>query len=150
MKRIFLIFAVTVTFFQINSFAQKSGFGIGIILGEPTGLSFKSFTSQTTAIDGAAAWSFANEAAFHVHVDYLLHTYSLINVRKGRLPLYFGIGGRIKLTGKSRLGVRIPVGLSYEIQGLPSDIFLELVPIMDLAPATEFTFNGALGIRFYL
>lgn len=150
MKRILFLLTLLLMVFQSNTFAQKRGFGIGIIVGEPTGISFKSFISRTTAIDGAAAWSFTDESAFHVHVDYLLHTYSLIKVRKGRLPLYFGIGARVKLTSKSTFGIRIPVGLSYEISGLPSDIFLELVPLMNLAPATDFTFNGALGIRFYL
>ena len=131
--------------------AQKRGFGVGIIIGEPTGLSFKSFISGTTAIDGAAAWSFSDHhSAFPLHVDYLVHSDDLINVQKGRLPFYFGIGARVKAADDAQFGVRIPVGLSYEFQSFPSDIFLELAPIMDLARATKLRMNGAIGIRFYI
>jgi hypothetical protein len=38
--------------------AQDSGFGLGIIIGEPTGISAKQWTGSRTAIDGAVAWSF--------------------------------------------------------------------------------------------
>jgi len=37
---------------------QTSGFGVGVILGEPTGISVKNFISRSTAVDGALAWSF--------------------------------------------------------------------------------------------
>lgn len=38
--------------------AQDHGFGMGIILGEPTGLSAKAWTSNDNAFDFALAWSF--------------------------------------------------------------------------------------------
>ena len=37
--------------------AQDSGFGLGVILGEPTGISGKLWLGGKTAIDGATAWS---------------------------------------------------------------------------------------------
>ena len=132
-----------------NVYAQESGFGLGIILGEPTGLSCKIWTTSTTAVDAAAAWSFADESALHLHADYLFHNFSLIDVERGLVPLYFGIGGRIKLEDDSKVGVRIPVGIGYFFEGAPLDFFLELVPILDLAPDTEFEFNGALGLRYF-
>ena len=42
--------------FQL-SFGQAEGFGLGVVLGEPTGISFKSWTSAHGAFDGAVAWS---------------------------------------------------------------------------------------------
>ena len=129
--------------------AQDSGFGLGIILGEPTGLSCKIWTTSTTAIDGAAAWSFADESALHLHADYIFHNFSLIDVEQGEVPIYFGLGGRVKLEDDSKIGIRIPVGIEYFFEGAPLDLFLELVPILDLAPDTEFEFNGAIGIRYF-
>lgn len=140
----FLLLISTVTF------AQKSGFGIGVIVGEPTGISAKKFLSNTTAIDAAAAWSFKDEAALHIHADYLFHDYSLIKSREGRIPFYYGIGGRIKLADDPLVGIRIPVGIAYEFEGAPVDIFVEVVPLLDLVPETEFDFNAALGVRFYV
>ena len=132
-----------------GSAAAQGNFGLGIILGEPTGVSAKLWITERTAIDAAAAWSFSNETAFHLHADYLFHNFDLISVEKGKLPVYFGIGGRVKFEDESLIGVRIPVGLAYFFDGAPIDIFLEVVPILDLAPDTEFTANAAVGIRYF-
>lgn len=147
---LFLFFAFT---FSLK--AQNKGFGLGIIIGEPTGVSAKIFTGGN-AIDLAAAWSFADNGGFHIHGDYLFHNYSLIKVENGRLPFYYGVGARVKFLDRNRysddvvLGARFPVGLSYEFSGFNADIFFELVPILNLVPATDFDLNGALGFRYYL
>jgi len=128
--------------------AQDSGFGLGVIVGEPTGLSGKLWIGSSTAIDGAVAWSFGNKSTLYLHADYLFHNFDLFKVEKVKVPVYFGIGSRIKFEDNSKVGVRIPVGIDYILTGTPLDIFLELVPLLDLAPSTEFGFNGAIGIRY--
>lgn len=124
-------------------------FGLGVILGEPTGLSAKLWTSRTTALDGALAWSFGREDAFHIHGDFLFHDYHLIKVSEGKLPVYYGIGGRLKLELESLLGVRFPLGLNYQFAKAPLDLFIEIVPILELVPATDFNLNAAIGMRFF-
>lgn len=137
------------------SYSQSNNFGIGIIVGEPTGLSIKIKLSENTAVDGALGWSFVDEGSVHIHGDFLLHDYDLISVDEGRLPVYYGIGGRIKLKNKERgsdddkIGIRVPVGLAYEFSSRKVDIFLEVVPILDLAPKSSVTINAALGVRYY-
>ena len=76
--------------------AQSSGFGAGIILGEPTGVSLKGWISGDRAIDGALAWSLRGGSYFSVHADYLFHNMALIPLNKGRLPLYYGPGVRVR------------------------------------------------------
>lgn len=149
MKKIisYLIFVVFVSASFIQ--AQNKGFGLGIIVGEPTGVSFKYWTSSSTAFDGAVAWSFIDGGAFHIHADYILHTFNLIPVPSGNLPLYYGIGGRLVLLDKTSFGVRVPVGLAYLFSGTPIDIFLEIVPILNLAPKTDFKINAAIGGRYF-
>lgn len=129
--------------------AQSSGVGLGLIVGEPTGVSFKYWTGSTTAIDAALAWSFIDGGAFHIHGDYLFHNMRLISVPEGLLPFYYGIGARIKTANNTKLGVRVPLGLAYLFQSAPIDIFLEIVPILDLTPKTDFAINAALGARYY-
>jgi len=129
--------------------AQRRGFGLGVILGEPTGLSFKIWTGRTTAIDAAAAWSFGREDSLYVHVDYLVHDFTLLKTNKGRLPVYYGIGGRVKFEDRTRIGVRFPVGASYIFEDAPLDLFVELGPILDLAPRTELTVSASIGLRYY-
>lgn len=124
-------------------------FGLGIIVGEPTGVSGKLWTSERTAIDAAAAWSFSDESALTLVADYLLHNFDLIDVEKGQLPIYFGVGGRVKFESESKVGIRIPVGLAYIFDGAPLDAFFEIAPLLDLIPDTDFTVNAAIGIRYF-
>jgi len=150
-KRTLLIILIVVSISGIARASGSHNFGLGIILGEPTGISGKLWISGRSAVDGAAAWSLGNNEALHLHADYLLHNFTLIKVEKGRLPFYYGIGGRIRFAdvGDDHIGVRVPLGLAYLFEGAPLDIFLEIVPILDLAPDTDFDLNGALGMRFF-
>jgi hypothetical protein len=140
-------------FFCSNSEAKKNGIGLGVIIGEPTGPTFKYWSSPTTAIDGALAWSLDGNDDLHLHVDYLFHDFGVANVKKGRLPIYYGIGGRIRFhdgNQDDQFGVRIPVGFAYLFEKSPLELFFEVVPIVDLAPETELDFNAGLGIRYYI
>lgn len=141
---------------------QGEGTGLGIILGEPTGLSIKKWTGTGQAIDFGIAWSFSENNSFHFHADYLIHSFDILETdgSEGKIPVYFGLGGRLKLSededdGKGRnnedslIGIRIPFGISYLFRDAPVDIFMEIVPVLDIAPDTEFDLNGAIGARFY-
>jgi hypothetical protein len=155
MRRSFGIIALIVCLTSGTAGAQSRGFGLGLIIGEPTGLSAKLWQSHTTALDFAAAWSFTDEAAFHLHGDYLFHNFRLIHVERGQLPVYYGIGLRVKLSDEKKhddtsLGLRIPVGLDYLLAGgTPLDVFMEIVPILDLVPNTDVTLNASLGVRYW-
>jgi hypothetical protein len=150
-KRTLLIISIIVSIGGIARAAGSHNFGLGIILGEPTGISGKLWISGRSAVDGAVAWSTDTNASMHLHADYLVHSFSLIKVDKGRLPFYYGIGGRIKFYDHHDdfIGVRVPFGLAYIFETAPVDIFFELVPILDLAPDTDFDFNAAIGVRYF-
>lgn len=139
---------------------EQNDFGLGVILAEPTGLSAKYWLNRNEAIDAAAAWSFSRYTSFEFHADYLIHRYDLfhdIDTTVGKPALYFGLGGRLKLgdsdrpghEGDDRLGIRVPVGMTYLFAKAPFDVFAELVPILDLAPDTKLDLNAAIGGRFY-
>lgn len=140
--------------------AQGSGFGLGIMIGEPTGISWKYWTGGDRALAGGVAWGLSNYSYFHVHADHLFHKMDLIPVSKGKLPLYFGPGVRMRFwsdNGNDRydddrdldLSIRFPVGLAYFFDGAPVDVFLEAVPTMSLIPSTDFDFDGAIGARYW-
>ena len=107
--------------------------------------------SDNSAIDGALGWSFAKYGSMHIHADYIQNIVNL----SSEVPLYLGVGGRIKTKNNnkgeddSRFGIRIPVGIVYEPSTVPIDVFVEIVPLLDLTPASEFTMNAAVGIRYY-
>lgn len=138
--------------------AQDRGLGLGIVVGEPTGISLKSWQGRTTALDAALAWSFAGNDYVQLHGDYLSHNFSLLKVEEGQLPFYYGIGGRLKLINlddkkggdhKTRVGVRLPLGLAYLFAKVTLDLFVEVVPVLDLVPETEFDLNAAIGVRYF-
>ena len=124
-------------------------FGLGIILGEPTGISLKTWQSDEIAYDAALAWSFGKEGNVHIHVDYLLHNYELIRTINSYTPVYYGIGGRIQTKDETALGVRLPLGINFRSRKIPIDIFIEFVPAINIIPNTEFDLEGGIGARYY-
>ncbi len=121
---------------------------LGIILGEPTGISFKSWQSGTSAFDLAVAWSFGRNGAIYLHGNYLKHHAQSVN--RGSLYLYYGLGARTILQDDPRFGARIPLGLQYIIPNSRLTFFFEVSPVLDLVPATKFGVGGGVGIRYFL
>lgn len=145
-----LVFIILFSFLLLNSsYSQYRRFGIGIILGEPTGISAKLKTGSANAFDFAAAWSFKQNGHLLLQADYVWHNFDLDVVESGRPSFYYGIGGRIIFSNDPLVGVRVPVGLDFEFKNAPVDIFAELVPILDFVPSTNFNFAGGLGVRFW-
>jgi hypothetical protein len=141
------LFALLLTAPKVQ--AQDSGFGLGIMVGEPTGISAKTWIGERSAIDAGATWSFTGESAIHLHADYLLHNFGDIEVSKGRLPWYYGIGGRIQLSDDPNIGARVPVGLNYWVEDAPIDLFFEVAPTMNLIPDVRFDMSGGIGVRYF-
>lgn len=134
------------------------GFGIGIVLGLPTGLTAAWRPGGPVWYDAAVAWSFAR-GSFAVHADALV---TLSEIRTEDFPdtawpLYVGVGPRVRMGaganagyGGFELGARVPVGMGVVHDGFPLEGFLELAPGVGLVPDTRFTFDAAIGARFYI
>lgn len=128
---------------------QAKGFGLGIILGEPTGFSGKAWTGPDNAVDAGIAWAFTREGYAHIHLDYLWHFPQAIQAEERFVP-YTGVGGRLGVGGsKGRFGIRFPGGIAYWPRSIPLDVFLEIALIMDFAPATQGSVNGGIGARYF-
>ena len=148
-------------FCSLHAVAQDSGFGAGIMLGDPTGISLKTWLNSDRALGFGIAWGAVGDGYVHLHADYLFHNHTLITVSKGKLPLYYGPGLRVRFWGdndhdddgdddsSADLGVRFPVGLAYLFDGAPVDIFIEIVPTLDLVPSTDFDLDAAIGARYW-
>lgn len=149
-----------------TGYSQASGLGLGLMVGVPTGISGKVWTGGANAVAFGTAWGgWGRGGYFHLHADYLFHNFDLINVSEGRMALHYGVGARFRSWGgdrywvnggyvesrggHARLGVRLPVGLTYLFDGAPVDIFLEAAPSLDLIPGTSFHVDGSLGARYY-
>jgi len=143
---------VLIIFIATNALAlERKKFGVGVIVGEPTGITIKYMLDDKSAIDAGIGWETSGDNEFHIYGDYLYHMNDLIKVPHGKLPLYFGGGLRFidREKKKDKLGIRIPVGIEYLFKNVSLGAFFELVPILNLTPDTDFDFEAGIGIRFF-
>jgi hypothetical protein len=141
--------------------AQDHGFGLGLILGEPTGLSAKYWTSNNNAFDFGLGFAFGGDritnhdnyygsSRVHFHMDYLWHSFNAIRSSE-RFPLYYGIGARFNSGGgyDGSFGIRGVFGIAWFPHSTPIDIFAELVPVFQLTPSAGLGIDAGLGIRYF-
>lgn len=137
--------------------------GVGIVLGEPTGLTAKTWFDDTHALDAHLSFDFSDEA-FALSSAYLFH-FDVLKLRTTavELPFYVGIGGKLLFDaddeqGNKRadkdddflsLGARVPFGADLLFTRIPLEIFIEVGLGVRVIPATRPDFDGGLGIRYY-
>jgi hypothetical protein len=130
--------------------------GLGLILGEPTGISAAWRGSGASTYDLAVAWS-VPESSIHLHADYLREVFSFQDPASPVVdfPIYLGAGPRLRLGDDfhdghaSILGVRFPVGIGVRGGEVPVEGFLEAVPVLVLLSDVRVTFDAALGVRVF-
>jgi len=83
-------------------------------------------------------------------MDYLWHTFDAFNSTE-RLPLYYGIGGRINSGAgyDASAAVRGVFGIAWLPHNTQTDLFFELVPSLQLTSSTLFGLNAGIGARYY-
>lgn len=163
MTRLLVITVVTFALISGTALAQgplaeRGPFGLGAMYGMTgpnprylAGVTAKYFLDETHAIDGAVLRRLSSKDDWYIWADYLYHFRELIEVDSGEVPVYLGVGGRLKLqeSNEDKFGIRFPVGLAYEFAGVPVDLFLEVVPIWDVNFSYDFDLEGGVGVRFY-
>ncbi|MDD8018800.1 MAG: hypothetical protein PHP42_10545, partial [Bacteroidota bacterium] len=86
----------------------------------------------------------------HFHMDYLWHSFEVIQSSE-RFPLYYGIGGRMN-SGPGYDGsvaVRGVFGIAWLPNNTPMDVFLELVPSLQLTNSSGFGIDAGIGARYF-
>jgi hypothetical protein len=139
--------------------ASPQGLGLGLMGGNPSGLSLKVWTSDHVALDAGLGYTLWYGQALSIHGDVLWHTNSLVQSGDGYLPLYIGLGARVVMADNAheypntRIGVRVPFGLEYVFNSVPIGLFLEVVPTFDLAGVPPdhgfFGPQASAGFRYY-
>lgn len=150
MRKFLHIFIMLLLFATINLWGQDSGRGLGIMLGEPTGINGKLWLNEINAVDAGMGWAFAGPGeSFSLHADYLYHIDNRTH-ENFRFPVYYGFGARIRNeAGDFGLGFRGVAGLLYYLDNYPADIFFEFVPVFKLLPETALELDLSVGARYY-
>ena len=138
-----------------NIKAQDKGFGAGFVLGDPSGLSTKFWVAEDHALQLGIKWSWGG-SLYHskgmmINADYIWH-FTEIHVSSGKLPIYVGVGSQVRFDengDKSWFGARVPVGIAYQFESIPIDIFFEVVPIYEFSSSKDFIVDAGIGARYY-
>ncbi len=137
--------------------------GAGIELGAPTGLTGKYFLDTSHAVDfGLGDINYyGNRSGAHLYGDYLWHPVSLLSAEAFELPLYFGIGARIWDFSDDHIhdngfaiGARVPVGVSFDFNNVPLDVFVQLTFVLDVlvdyGPHSLYPdLDASIGVRYW-
>jgi hypothetical protein len=145
-------------------YSANGTFGLGLELGGPTGLNGKYFLSDDGALNfglGANGYGRSRDG-IHLYLDYLWHPISLANPPEFQLPLYVGLGGRLwdfddgdndAFDEGTAFGLRIPVGIAFDFNNVPLDIFVQVTPTLDFYSGYRddvgFWFDFSVGIRYW-
>jgi hypothetical protein len=148
-----------------GGFASNGTFGLGLELGEPSGLNGKYFMQPDRAIDfgiGAIYGDYYGGDGLHLYADYLWHPTTLVRAEAFQMPFYIGVGGRYWRfcdgcrpgPYASAIGVRVPFGISFDFNNVPLDVFVQLVVVADVFidyPNHSFGpgIDGSIGIRYW-
>ena len=141
MKKV--VFFLTLFSIILVPLQNEASTAVGVIVGEPTGISLKFGNFPVIGI----AWSL--DDYFHFHCDYWVKNPHL----KNSLDWYWGAG--VKITGSKKpgddrivLGFRLPLGIQYFFSKR-WEIFVEIAPGMLIIPKTDFDFDGGIGVRYH-
>lgn len=127
--------------------AVRHPWGVGLIIGDPTGVTVKYWLTPRSAWDFALG-SQLSLAGVGAHADYLYHIPVIADTPEA--PLFVG-GGAFLGGGGNQMaaGLRGVVGMTYLFEE-PFDIFMQLSPTLAVSPGFEFYFTFSIGGRIYL
>lgn len=128
--------------------AEIPQFGAGVVLGVPFGLTAKYWFNARYALQSHLGVSDGN---LMLNADFLKNFNQVLprKVPGTRLPLYAGLGLKLKTERDTFIGIRFVGGVSLFHSKKPIEFFAEVAPVLRLLPSEGGTFNGAVGVRRY-
>lgn len=149
-----------------KAFEANKTFGLGLEVGAPFGLTGKYFLESDRALQFGlgSIYHYRDRDGLHLYLDYLFHPVSLVSAEAFELPLYFGFGGRVwdfdHYRGRYEnddalaIGLRVPIGISFDFNNVPLDIFIQLAFVLDFYTGDYYRtiygdVNGSAGIRYW-
>ncbi|WP_234571488.1 hypothetical protein [Rhodohalobacter sp. 614A] len=152
MKKIFVLTFIVICSISVvdSAQAQDRKFGIGGIIGDPSGVTAKGWLSESTAIAGAFSVNLGEDYSwFLLQADFLKQN-TLAVWEEALLQSHFGGGLRVVSGDYSDyVALRAPIGIDVNAIDAPVEVFMEVVPTIDVDPEIFFYFTGAMGFRYY-
>lgn len=163
-KRLFLLMVLLTPSWGFAQHAGKNA-GIGIGIGSQDGISGYYRLSRENFVQGL--FSFHHDNFLFFSADYGFAYPNIVEDAPWLVP-YIGVGGffaDVERKGKDKyfdddvykdgkdkhftvLGARFPLGMQIFIPKMPLQIGFEIVPLMTLAPGTDFELDHLITFRF--
>jgi len=156
-KRILVFLAGT--FICTSAFAEGKNLGLGLLVGQPTGITAMYSLNIHRAIDLTVSYDFSrNFDSFLFMGDYLFRKPESLRIDTVDFGWYWGIGlfyahfsfDVLFLNVDSfAMGPRFPVGLFYSFPTVPIEVFIEFGLGISVLPGIRFNPTGGIGGRFF-
>ena len=137
----------------LNRASHAEAIGIGLFLGEPSGLDLKVGLGARSSIDIVVGQtSFRDNRTDYLHITYLLTPF----VARGRsvlVPFRIGIGAAAigVVDDNAHAAVRMPLEIGFRFRRTPLEIYGEiaLTGVFVEEDFIRFDVDGGIGVRFY-
>jgi len=153
---------VIATLLFASAAPARAEVGVGLFVGEPTGLDVKLDLARRSALDIVLGyyshWRNYNTDGAYGHLTYLVQPL-VAHGESVLVPLRLGIGVAIfdesgRFNDDLNVAVRVPFEIGFRFRRTPLEIYLEIalkVTFLDGAPHDHPTvdLDGGLGLRFY-
>lgn len=128
-----------------SAVAKQKGIGVEYTAGEEVGVSWKISTGAHSATAYGISWSFDEPRTISFRLHYLVYA---------NQSRYYGVGLGASYAESEDIGsvtglmLRFPIGFEKRISASPIAFFGEMVPLLDLMPASAFSVSFTLGVRY--
>lgn len=130
-------------------------FGVGLVLGDPTGVTAE-YNRRTrgfgNAIEAAVGIDTFDDDHLYAH---LVWKFYLTEIARGRdidVPLYAGVGPWLAEAGGDddlHVGARAPFGIALDFRHAPVQVYFELAFVLRVVDDVDAGIGAALGFRYY-
>ncbi len=158
MKKVFIVLAVALLFsFPVTAnILQDSDLSVGLGVGESVYATGRLDLDRTMAVVLNLGFGYGTSAKGLMLRPQLQYSVSELEFDIGaqRMYPYFGAALPVGLTGGYDMSVNAVVGISYYMDDMPLEFFIEALPGLRLFRGGEFKlgfdFGGSLGARWIL
>jgi hypothetical protein len=150
MRKLLLITVVFGIVVAARATPARADFGLGLFLGEPTGLDLKIGLDHRSGLDIVLGWTtFDNGRNGYGHLTYLV-TPVIAQGDAVTVPIRVGIGAAV-FGPSSDLGVliRAPFEVGLRLRRTPLEFYGEIALALVFVDPVGFDVQGGLGFRLY-
>jgi len=143
---------------QNNMEGPATGFGVGAVVGLPSGLAVSWRPSAAQAVQATTGFS-GQQGRFALNTDYIRTVWAFFSDDQSWIvPVYVGGGVRFRSASdpddersadQSGFGVRVPVGVRVYPEDVRLDLFAEVAPALHFADSPTFALDFGVGVRLW-